>query len=109
MTSSPFNISLEEFVSLREAKRPYILLDVRDPPEIILASLPEHVNIPLKSLMEDFGRFEKDDKIITLCHYGVRSLKACLFLREQGFKDVKSLSGGIDAWSKQIDPTVPTY
>jgi rhodanese-related sulfurtransferase len=109
MSVENLQISLEDFMRLRKSKEPYILLDVREPFEIELASLAEHVNIPLKLLIADVDQLAKNQKIITLCHYGVRSLNACLFLREQGFKDVVSLAGGIDAWSRHVDPTIPVY
>jgi rhodanese-related sulfurtransferase len=109
MTPEALEISLENFARLRASEEHYILLDVREPFEICLASFPEHVNIPLKLLLEDFEQLAKDQKIVTLCHLGVRSLNACLFLREQGFKDVVSLAGGIDAWARQIDSTIPVY
>lgn len=109
MDHQPYHISLEDFYQLRQAKIPHILLDVRDPFEISLASLPEHVNIPFNALMQEFSQFRKEDKIITLCHHGIRSLNACIFLQRQGFEDVRSLQGGIDAWAKQIDFAVSVY
>lgn len=109
MTVKPLEISLEDFARLRVSKEEYILLDVREPFEIRLASFPEHVNIPLKLLIDEVDQLAKDQKYVTLCHLGVRSLNACLFLREQGFKDVVSLAGGIDAWARQIDFTMPVY
>jgi rhodanese-related sulfurtransferase len=47
--------------------------------------------------------------IVTICHAGVRSLNVALWLRNQGFEKVQSLSGGIDSWSREVDPTVPRY
>ncbi|MBL0941112.1 MAG: sulfurtransferase [Alphaproteobacteria bacterium] len=109
MVHEVLEISLENFARLRASNEAYILLDVREPFEIRLASFPEHVNIPLKLLREEVDQLAKDKKYVTLCHMGVRSLNACLFLREQGFKDVVSLAGGIDAWARQIDFTMPVY
>jgi rhodanese-related sulfurtransferase len=47
--------------------------------------------------------------IVTICHGGVRSLNAAVWMRNQGFEKVQSLSGGIDAWSREVDPAVPRY
>jgi adenylyltransferase/sulfurtransferase len=55
------------------------------------------------------GDFQPDDEIVIHCKSGMRSGKACAFLREHGFQNVRNVVGGILAWSDQIDPTVPKY
>jgi rhodanese-related sulfurtransferase len=86
-----------------------LLLDVREPWEFQTAHLEGATLIPLGHLPEHLDELEKEQEIVVLCHHGVRSLNATLYLRQLGFKNVKSLVGGIDLWSQTIDPKVPRY
>ncbi len=87
-----------------------LLLDVREPHEYELAHL-DSLLIPLGSLGERWKELQdkKDQEIIVYCHHGIRSAHACEFLAQKGFKHLKNLTGGIDQWSKKIDPTLPRY
>jgi rhodanese-related sulfurtransferase len=67
------------------------------------------VLIPLRSLPERFAEIPRDRDVVLHCHHGVRSLTALQFLRAQGYERVTSLAGGIEAWSLEIDPSVPRY
>ncbi len=86
-----------------------VFLDVREPWEVAINRLDGAVHIPLGELGRRYQELNPDDEIIAYCHMGVRSLKATRFLKEQQFKNVKNLAGGIDAWSLQIDPKIPRY
>jgi rhodanese-related sulfurtransferase len=94
----------------RQAKgeRP-VLLDVRRHDEVAAAAIAGAVHIPLDELEERATELDPKKETVVFCHHGVRSLSATAFLRQQGFADVKSLAGGIDRWSVQIDPSVPRY
>lgn len=85
------------------------ILDVRQPEEIALAQLPGSVNIPLNSLPSRVHELDSEQPIAVLCHHGVRSEMAAQFLERQGFSDVSHLAGGIDAWSLEMDRSVPRY
>jgi adenylyltransferase/sulfurtransferase len=87
------------------------LLDVRQPWEHEKASLPNCVLIPLNELPARAAEITVDPAapIVVYCHHGVRSLSAAAFLRRLGHVNVQSLAGGIDAWSCEVDPTVPRY
>ena len=85
------------------------VLDVRDPDEFEIAHIPDVPQIPLGVLGQRFTELDPNQTIYLHCKGGVRSMKALLFLREQGFKYVKSVKGGILAWSEEIDPSVPKY
>ena len=65
--------------------------------------------VPLSQIEQRFTELDANQTIYLHCKAGVRSLKALGFLREQGFKYLKSVKGGITAWSEEIDPNVPTY
>lgn len=86
-----------------------VLLDVREPWEVAVAKLDGAVQIPLGELGRRFHELDPNAELVVYCHMGVRSMKAALFLRQQGFQKVFNLSGGIDAWSVNVDPKVPRY
>jgi rhodanese-related sulfurtransferase len=88
-----------------------LLIDVRQPWEHELAHLSGDVLVPLADLPARVGeiRPEPDELVVCYCHHGVRSLHAVLVLAAAGFPDAVSLRGGIDAWSQQIDPSLPRY
>lgn len=86
-----------------------VLLDVREPWENSLAKLDGSVLIPLGTLPQSLSKLDANAEIIAYCHHGMRSADATGFLLQQGFKNVKNLVGGIDAWSIQVDNTVPRY
>jgi adenylyltransferase/sulfurtransferase len=86
-----------------------LLLDVREPWEYALAKLEGSQLIPLGTLPQSLGKLDRNAEIVAYCHHGMRSADAVGFLLQQGFPQVKNLVGGIDAWSVQVDPTVPRY
>jgi adenylyltransferase/sulfurtransferase len=86
-----------------------VLLDVREPWEVAVAKLEGAVQIPLGELGRRFHELDPEAEVVVYCHMGVRSMKAALFLRQQGFENVFNLAGGIDAWSLNVDPKVPRY
>lgn len=85
------------------------LVDVREPAEREIASIPGARLLPLASLPERLGELDSSADIVLHCHYGERSLRALEFLRQSGFRKLRLLRGGIDAWSREVDPAVPRY
>ena len=87
------------------------LLDVRQHWENELASLPGSLLIPLNEIAQRSREIGGDPsaKIVVYCHHGVRSLSAASFLERLGYTNVHSLAGGIDAWSCEVDASVPRY
>jgi rhodanese-related sulfurtransferase len=85
------------------------LLDVRTPEEYAVANIPGSVLVDQTLAQEIMQSWPKDTEIVTMCHHGVRSLDAAAYLRGHGFTNTKSMTGGIDAWSEQIDPATPRY
>lgn len=91
-----------------------VLLDVREPWEFALARIGGSINIPMSTLA---GRVEEvrslqqsaGTPMIVICHHGVRSMQCAQFLARQGLENLINLSGGIEAWSARVDPTVPQY
>lgn len=88
----------------------FLLLDVREPWEVETASIAGSINIPMGDVpSRAHQELDPDAHIVVYCHHGMRSLSVVHWLREQGFERAQSLAGGIDAWSAQIDPSVPQY
>ena len=87
-----------------------ILLDVREPWEFATAQISGSKSIPMGEIpSRAFQELDPEAHIVTVCHGGVRSLNAAVWLRNQGFEQAQSLMGGIDAWSAEVAPTVPRY
>ena len=86
-----------------------IVLDVREPHEVAIARIEGARLIPLGELPGRLGELDGRAEIVTYCHHGVRSLGALALLKGAGFTRVRSLQGGIDAWSVAVDPEVPRY
>ncbi len=97
-----------EYAAWRREKKPHYLLDVREPEEHELASLEGGVLIPMGELGARLAELPKDRPIVVMCHHGIRSAHAVHHLREAGF-DALNLSGGIDAWSVEIDNKIRRY
>ena len=83
-------------------------LDVREPVETAAATLPEATLIPLGDLPARMNELPQDREIVVFCHHGGRSARAVQLLRDAGHIAF-NLEGGIDAWSRRIDPSIPLY
>ena len=103
------NITPMEVKQKKEAGDSFILLDVREEWEYQRGHIPDSVHIPLGELSRRVSELDTDDEIVTLCHHGMRSASAQAFLIQSGFSDVKNMTGGIDAYSLSVDPTIPRY
>jgi rhodanese-related sulfurtransferase len=107
----PRQISPKELAKQIANGQPIFLVDVRQPWEHDLAALPDSVLIPLQELPQRLGEIQAPHRtaVVAYCHHGVRSLNAAAFLEQSGFENVLSLAGGIDAWSQEVDPSLPRY
>jgi rhodanese-related sulfurtransferase len=85
------------------------LLDVRTPDEYATASIAGSILVDQGLAQEIMQSWPKETAIVTMCHHGMRSLDAAAYLRGHGFVNTRSMSGGIEAWSQQVDPSVPQY
>ena len=95
--------------SLLDRKADFLLIDVREPWETQLCSLPGAQLIPMGAIPANLQKLDVETDVICYCHHGVRSLDVAVWLRSQGVAGAKSMTGGIDRWSAEIDPTVPRY
>ena len=89
------------------------LVDVREPQELEIASIEGFVNLPLSEFVEWGDQvptlLNPHAETLVLCHHGIRSAQMCQWLLAQGFTNVKNISGGIDNYSRLVDPTIPQY
>lgn len=92
-----------------DAGEPFELIDVREPFEYEIARIDGAKLIPLGQITERLNELEREQPIVIHCHSGKRSAQAAQLLLQHGFTKVYNLEGGIDAWSDQIDPSVPKY
>ena len=106
-----FEISTSELSSKIATGKPVdlVLLDVREPWEFATAKIEGSLLLPMGDIPARVQELDPDAHIVTICHSGVRSMNVAVWLRNQGLEKVQSLRGGIDAWSREIDPKVPRY
>jgi rhodanese-related sulfurtransferase len=105
-----YEISVDEFKALRELGTELTLVDVREPWEFKAAHIAGSKHIPMGDVPARFNQeLDPEQHIVVVCHHGVRSMNVTAWLRQQGFEKVQSLRGGIDRWSREIDPSVPLY
>ncbi len=102
-------ITVEELEQWRKSGKEFVLLDVRGPQELAVASLPEAVNLPIYHLAARLGELDREAEIVLLCHMGGRAEVAARFLMRNGFTNVYPVEGGIDAYAERIDPTIARY
>ena len=102
-------MTVQEYQKLRSEGTPHMLLDIRTSWEREQACFPESKNIPFDQLPAWADQAPKDQKVVVLCHHGIRSAHACLILEAMGFKDASNLQGGIEAWASEIDPEMKRY
>lgn len=111
MKEHPLEIDVATLaVQLKERPGPP-LIDCREPDEWEFCRLEGATLIPMgeiPSRLNELAEF-RDQELVVYCHHGSRSLRVVHWLRQQGFPLVSSLAGGIDAWSEQVDPSVPRY
>jgi rhodanese-related sulfurtransferase len=100
--------------AIKSAQTPPLLVDCRRPDEWDLARIQGAVHLPMDEIERRADELEgdegqRDHPVIVYCHHGRRSLRVTLALKAMGFTDVRSMAGGIDLWSIDIDPSVPRY
>ena len=103
-------VTATEFVARRAAGEVMTLLDVREDWEIGVAPVPSEVlHIPMGQISDRLKELDPNQETVVICRSGGRSAQVAQFLDRQGFKSVSNLTGGILAWSRDIDPRIPQY
>lgn len=105
-----FEITPAELKSLLDQPAAFTLLDVREPWEFEVSKIAGSKLIPMGDITSRAHQeLDPEEHIVVVCHHGVRSMSVTNWLRQQGFDSAQSLRGGIDAWSREVDPKIPTY
>ena len=86
-----------------------VLLDVREPIELTLAAIEGASHIPMGQVSDRLSELDQTKTIVVMCHSGMRSMIVAQLLKNSGFDQVFNLAGGIDAWSRLVDASVPRY
>jgi rhodanese-related sulfurtransferase len=98
-----------EFKRRADAGDKLQLIDVREPWEVAIAALPQALKIPLNELPQRLQELDPKLETVVMCKSGGRSRRAAAFMVSRGFERVANLTGGIDGWTRDIDPTLQTY
>jgi rhodanese-related sulfurtransferase len=102
-------ITPREVQELRARDDQVLFVDVREQWEYDTAHLEGSVLIPLREIPGNLQRIENSEQVVIFCHHGMRSLDAAAWLRSQGVEGARSMTGGIDRWSTEIDSAIPRY
>jgi adenylyltransferase/sulfurtransferase len=102
-------ISARELAERLSRGEDLVVIDVREPHELAIARFPGALHVPLRTVPARAAELPRAPLLVLACHKGVRSMRALEILRELGFTRLKSLAGGIDAWSREVDSSVPRY
>ena len=86
-----------------------VLLDVREPWEYEKARIAGAQLVPMRDVPNRLDEIDQDKEVVAICHHGGRSAQVAVFLEKAGYTRVHNLVGGVDAWSRTVDPAVPLY
>jgi rhodanese-related sulfurtransferase len=111
LTSAIQQISPQQLKDwLDDASKPApVLLDVREPWEFETCHLEKSLSMPMQTVPARIAELSSDAPCVVICHHGARSQQVAMFLERNGFSGLFNLQGGIDAWSRIVDPALPTY
>lgn len=103
------DIGVDELARRRAAGEDVLIVDVREPWEVEIASIPGATYIPMARVAADPTVVPRDREVVVMCHAGGRSRRVVQLLTAAGYDRVRNLAGGIDAWSRKVDPAVRRY
>ena len=110
MSAVEYEITPEEVKAKLTANEGFTLLDIREPWEVETTNISGAKLMPMGEVpVRAHQELDPDDHIVVICHHGIRSMNVTVWLRQQGFEKAQSMRGGIDAWSRRVDPRVPLY
>ncbi len=109
LEDTPFEINVEQLKSWLDEGVELQILDVREPVELEICRIEGTSHIPMRQIPERYAELDVEVLTVVYCHHGPRSGQVVAYLRQQGLENTTNLSGGINAWSLRIDPSVPRY
>lgn len=101
------NISPKDLKSRLDAGEDIVLIDIREDWEVEIGKLPNADHIPMNDIPDSLDRIPKDKPVVFICHHGNRSSAATNWIEAQGYKNVLNLTGGVDGWMQEVDPSFP--
>lgn len=102
-------ISISHFTDLLQTSKKVLIVDVREEWEYNIAHIPNSILLTEMNFENILNKAKESDEVIVVCHHGMRSMNATLYLREHGIHNAKSLTGGIDAYSLHVDKSIQRY
>lgn len=99
----------DDLAAWRQSGVPHAVVDVREPWETDICLIEGSLKLPLGTLPQNLDRLPHDKPVVVVCHHGMRSMQAVMWLRSQGFGQAVNLRGGIDAWARGVEPRMATY
>ncbi|MBA3848714.1 MAG: sulfurtransferase [Opitutus sp.] len=105
----PAPIEIDVATAARHFQAGALLLDVREPAEVATVAIPGSVHLPSREIPARFAEIPANRPVLVLCHHGGRSARVTQFLRANGLDNVTNVAGGIDAWARQVDRSLPRY
>jgi len=105
------NLSVQELSAwlADDGREKPLLLDVREPWEYARCRIDGSELVPMQAIGQQMSTFAPERDVVCICHHGGRSMHVAMFLERQGFASVFNLTGGVDAWARQVDMAMPTY
>ena len=94
---------------LQQAETKPVLVDVREANEVEICQIEGSINIPLSNFQPALDQLDPEQEIVMICHHGMRSLRAAMFLEQQGYHKLINMLGGIDDWACEVDPKMRRY
>jgi rhodanese-related sulfurtransferase len=104
-----YEIQPEDVKRMLDATEKFTFLDCREPWEFQTAHIPGTTHIPMQDIPARIQELDPDEHIVVICHHGMRSMNVTAWLRQQGYEKSQSVAGGIDRWSRIVDPKIPIY
>ena len=102
-------ITAREVKKMMDERKPFVLIDVREPHEFQICRIAGSTLIPLGDVPKRMNELNSADEIVVHCRSGMRSAQAVELLMKAGFRKIHNLKGGVLAWADQVDPTMPKY
>ena len=94
---------------LDQCGEPPLLLDVREPWEYEKCQLSGSILIPMQQIPTMLDNLQQEKETVVICHHGIRSRQVAYYLEQHGFDNVINLEGGVEAWARDVDPTMERY
>ena len=103
------DISAKDLKARLDAGEDIDIIDVREDWEVNIGTLPSAIHIPMNDIPDSVDTIAKEKPVVIMCHTGVRSEQVVLWLESEDFDNVLNLVGGIAAWKRDVDPSIPGY